>query len=79
MVKIDFCKTDVSQPEPYLQLELENTLVSGWTASSGGERPTEKCTLNFTKITFNNIGMGLANDTGQPDRADHDLSTQKGS
>jgi type VI secretion system secreted protein Hcp len=78
-VKIDFCKTDVSQPEPYLQFELDNTLVSGWTASSGGDRPTESVSLNFTKITMNNIGMGAANATGQPDRATYDLSTQAGS
>lgn len=78
-VKIDFCKTDVSQPEPYLQFELDNCLVSAWTASSGGDRPTESATLNFTKIQMNNIGMGAANDTGQPDRATYDLTTQTGS
>ncbi|OAI46943.1 hypothetical protein AYO44_01835 [Planctomycetaceae bacterium SCGC AG-212-F19] len=78
-VKIDFCKTDVSQPEPYMQFELTNTLVSGFTMSSGGDRPTESVSMNFTKIAFNNVGMGAANDTGQPDRAEYDLSTQTGS
>ena len=78
-VKIDFCKTDVSQPEPYLQWELTNTLVSGFSLSSGGDRPTESVTLNFTKIAMNNVGMGAANETGQPDRAEYDLSTQTGS
>jgi type VI secretion system secreted protein Hcp len=78
-VKIDFCKTDVSQPEPYLQFELDNTLVSGFSMSSGGDRPTESVTLNFTQIVMNNIGMGAANDTGQPDRATYNLTTQAGS
>jgi len=78
-VKIDFCKTDVSNPEAYLQFELDNCLISGWTASSGGDRPTESVSLNFTKIQMNNIGMGAANATGQPDRATYDLSTQAGS
>ena len=78
-VKIDFVKTDVSQPEAYLQLELTNTLISGFSMSSGGDRPTESITLNFTKITYNNIGMGAANETGNPDRAEYDLETHTGS
>jgi len=78
-VKIDFCKTDKDKVEPYLQLELENTLVSSYSVSSGGDRPTESMSLNFTKITYNNIGMGAANETGQPDRAEWDLALLKGS
>jgi type VI secretion system secreted protein Hcp len=79
MVKIDFCTTDKDKFEPYLQLELENTMVSSYSVSSGGDRPMESLSLNFTKITFNNIGMGKANETGQPDRAEWDLATGKGS
>jgi type VI secretion system secreted protein Hcp len=79
IVKIDFCKTDTSQPEPYLQLTLNNTLVSGWSISSGGDRPTETVTLNFTAVEFKNTGMGPANDTGTPDPAQYDLTTQTGS
>ena len=78
-VQIDFCKTDTSQPEPYLQLTLSNTLVSGWSISSGGDRPSETVTLNFTKVEFKNIGMGAANDTGTPDPCQYDLTTQTGS
>jgi len=78
-VFFDFCKTDAAQPEPYIQIEIDNTLVSGYSMSSGGDRPSESLTLNFTKITFNNIGMGPANATGQPDRAVWDLALQQGS
>ena len=78
-VKIDFCKTDAAQPEPYLQLELTNTLVSGWSISSGGDRPSESVSLNFTAVSFNNIGMGAANATGNPDRAQYDMTKQTGS
>jgi type VI secretion system secreted protein Hcp len=77
-VKIDFCTTDKDKFEPYMQLELENTLISSFSMSSGGDRPMESLSLNFTKITFNNIGMGAANETGQPDRAEWDLATGKG-
>ena len=38
-IKIDFCKTDASQPEPYMQFELTNTLVSGFSMSSGRPQP----------------------------------------
>ncbi len=77
-VKIDFCKTDKDKFEPYLQLELENTLVSSYSQSSGGDRPMESLSLNYTKITFNNIGMGAANETGSPERASWDLAQGKG-
>jgi type VI secretion system secreted protein Hcp len=79
LVKIDFCKTDKDKIEPYLQLELENTMVSSFSVSSGGDRPMESLSLNFTKIVFNNIGLGKANETGQPDRAEWDLAEAKGS
>lgn len=81
-VKIDFCKTDKDKFEPYLQLELENTLVSNYSVSgSGGDahsRPMESLSLNFTKIQFNTIGMDKANATGKPDRAMWDLAQGKG-
>jgi type VI secretion system secreted protein Hcp len=82
-VKIDFCKTDQDKFENYLQLELENTLISNYSASgSGGDhhsRPMESLGLNFTKITYNTTLMDKANKTGKPDRAMWDLAQGKGS
>jgi type VI secretion system secreted protein Hcp len=84
-VKIDFCKTDKDKIEPYLQIELENTLVSSYTASGHGghggvhARPTESMSLNFTKITYHAIAMDAANKTSKPDRAMWDLAQAKGS
>ena len=37
----------------YLKIELEEVLVSSYSASSGGERPSESFSLNFTKISYN--------------------------
>ena len=34
----------------YMQYKLHNALVSGYSVSSGGERPSESLSLNFTKI-----------------------------
>ena len=78
-VNIDFCKTDTSKPEPYLQLTLENCLVSGYSVSSGGDRPSESLTLNFTKVEIKNTPMDKDNKTGTPDTASYDLTTEEGS
>jgi type VI secretion system secreted protein Hcp len=84
-VKIDFCKTDKDKIEPYLQIELENTLVSSYSVSGQGghgvvhNRPEESMTLNFTKISYHSIHMDHANKTGKPDRAMWDAAQAKGS
>lgn len=37
----------------FLEIKLENVIISGYTMSSGGEgRPTESLSLNYTKITM---------------------------
>ena len=81
-VKIDFVKTDKDKFEPFLQLELENTLVSSFTSSGhGGDsnaRPMESLSINFTKITFNATTMDNKNATAKPDRASWDLAQGKG-
>jgi len=42
-----------NKPNPiYLEFHLENTLISGFSMSSGGDRPQESISLNFTKITM---------------------------
>ena len=40
-VKLDFCRTEKSKLQVYLQLELTNTMISGFSTSSGGDRPSE--------------------------------------
>ena len=81
-VKIDFCKTDKDKFEAFLQLELENTMVSSYSSSGHGgdsnSRPMESLSLNFTKITFNTIAMDKDNKTSKPDRASWDLAAGKG-
>ncbi len=37
---------------PYLKIMLHNTIVSGFSMSSGGDRPSESLSLNFTKIDY---------------------------
>lgn len=52
-VTIDFVTTGASKIETYLQYVLENCMVSGYSISSGGDRPSETVSLSFTKITSN--------------------------
>lgn len=40
--------------QQYLTYELENVMISGYSMSSGGDRPTESLSLNYTKIQFKN-------------------------
>lgn len=64
--------------EAYITYDLENCLVSGFSQSSGGERPTESVTLNFTKITFNYTNSGPTTANQGPDHPFYDLAQQKG-
>lgn len=60
-VKIDFCKTDKGKLEVYLTYTLTNTMISGYSLSSGGDRPSESLSLNFTKVE---VKMNQADATG---------------
>ena len=41
-----------SKGQVYLTVVLAEPVISSYSASSGGERPTESFSLNFTKISF---------------------------
>ncbi len=36
----------------YMKIELEDAIVSSYSVSSGGDRPSESISLNFTKISY---------------------------
>ncbi|MES2069605.1 MAG: type VI secretion system tube protein Hcp [Pseudomonadota bacterium] len=36
----------------YLKIELEEAIVSSYSTSSGGDRPSESFSLNFTKVSY---------------------------
>ena len=82
LIKIDFVKTDKDKFEPYLQFEMENTLIANYSVSGHGgvahSQPMESLSLNFTKITYNTFKRDAANKTGTPDRAMWDLAQGKG-
>jgi type VI secretion system secreted protein Hcp len=75
-VKIDFVTTGESK-NVYLQLELTNTLISGFSISSGGDRPTESLSLNFTKIQEKWTPFTDQNKAGTPVVKSYDLAQAK--
>jgi type VI secretion system secreted protein Hcp len=52
--EIHFIQTGGSdkKQQVFLTLELESAIISSYSASSGGERPTESFSINFTKISY---------------------------
>jgi type VI secretion system secreted protein Hcp len=72
-VTIDFVKTDKDKLEIYTQYLLENAMVSGFSVSSGGDRPQESISINFTKIIFNYTEMKAKNEKGETPKTMWDL------
>ncbi len=52
--EIHFIQTGGSdkKQQVFLTIELEAPIISSYSASSGGERPTETFSINFTKISY---------------------------
>lgn len=77
-VKIDFVRTAKGEEQTYMQYTLTGTGISGFSQSSGGDRPSESISLNFDKIEFkyNAIGDDLS---GNPEIVSYDLATKKSS
>lgn len=52
--EIHFVQTGGSdkKQQVYLKIELTDAIVSSYSASSGGDRPSESFSLNFTQISY---------------------------
>jgi type VI secretion system secreted protein Hcp len=61
----------------YVEYTLTNSLISGYSLSSGGDRPSESISINFTKIEYKNIPFDDTNKAGTPVTVSYDLSTTK--
>ena len=75
-VEINFVRTGAGQAEMYLKFELEGCGISGFSMSSGGDRPSESVSLNFDKITmtYSPVGDDL---TGSPNTYGWNLAEDK--
>ncbi|HXP06380.1 MAG TPA: type VI secretion system tube protein Hcp [Stellaceae bacterium] len=75
-VLIKFTTTTKNTVVTFLTYELDNTCVSSYSISSGGDLPMESITLNFTKIikTFTGMDPGVS---GSPESVGYDLAIRK--
>ena len=76
-VTIDFCKTDKDKLEVYTTYKLSDCMVSGYSVSSGGDRPTESISLNFTKILYEFNQMSSKNAKGDTPKTGWDIGLAK--
>lgn len=75
-VEIKFTTTTKGKVETFLTYKLENTGLSGYSLSSGGDMPVESLSLNFTKVseTFTGMDPGIS---GSPETVGYDLTQMK--
>lgn len=78
--KVEFAFTRADQDNSeYLHVTLWDTGVSGWSMSSGGDRPSESISLNFAKVEVKDITQGVEGGAGSNLAVTYDLTTQKAS
>lgn len=77
--KIEFhlCKTDEGKLETYMEYTVSDVLISGYSVSSGGDKPTESISFNFTKIEMKFVPWDDGHKKGTPIPAGYDLALAK--
>lgn len=74
---VDFSFTVADQDNSeYLHVTLWDTGVSGFSMSSGGDRPSESISLNFSKIQFKDTSKKADGSAGDNLAVVYDLSKQ---
>jgi type VI secretion system secreted protein Hcp len=75
---VDFSFTVADQDNSeYLHVTLWDTGVSGFSISSGGDRPSESISLNFSKIEFKDTSKKADGSAGDNLAVNYDLAAQK--
>jgi type VI secretion system secreted protein Hcp len=75
-IKIDLVSTG-SPGNTYATYTLTNSLISGYSVSTGGDRPSESISISFTKIEFKLTPFTSDGKAGSPVAVNYDLSTAK--
>ena len=76
-VIIDFVKTSQGQLTKYMEYTLTNTLMSGWSTSSGGDRASESISLNFTKLQVDPTTIDAAGTISNANPVTYDIGLAK--
>ncbi|MBM3546262.1 MAG: type VI secretion system tube protein Hcp [Alphaproteobacteria bacterium] len=69
--------TTGSPGNTYAEYTLTDGLVSSYSMSSGGDRPTESISISFTKVEYKFTPYDNKNKAGTPIAVSYDLSTTK--
>ncbi len=78
LVKIKFIQTGADKVIEYMDYEIEDCLVSGYSISADAEGdPVETITLSFAKVMVNYHDYDKANVGASPQRVGYDLTTAK--
>ncbi len=78
LVKIKFVQTGAEAVTQYMDYELEDCLVSGYSLSADGDSdPVETITLSYAKLMVNYHDFDKANAGKSPQRVGYDLTTAK--
>ena len=66
-VELSFTTTGGTKQETFLKVTLKNCGISGYSISSGGDRPSESISLNYDFIEFEpyTVKEGIAPEKGQ--------------
>lgn len=77
-VKIKFVQTGADKVTEFMDYELTDCLVSGYSISGDGEGdPVETITLSYSKIMVNYNDFDSKNSAASPQRVGYDLQTAK--
>jgi type VI secretion system secreted protein Hcp len=74
-VEIHILRTEAGGTAPYVQYDLENCLISSYSVSSSGDKPTESFSLNFTKLIMRYIPGKEDHSADAPIPAGYDIES----
>lgn len=74
---LHFVQTGTDKFNEFMSYELEDVLITGYSVSSGGDRPMESLELSYAKIQVSYTDADSAGKAGGPLRAGYDLRVGK--
>ena len=76
--KVEIHLVNTGDPgDTYVEYTLTDSLISGYSVSSGGDRPSESISINFTKIEFKFTAFDAKNKTASPMVVGYNRATGK--
>ncbi len=68
-----FTTVDAKKPTTFLHFELEGAMISGYSISSGGDKPSESLSINFLKVTYAPTEVKSAGGSSAKSKVTYDL------